>query len=475
MDIEEASVPFDIDRPLTEEELKQNIEYNKADVDATERLFHARKNYLYSKVRLGRQVGLKGYESLRLTNGKLSARYLNAKPIKRNDERDFKYPDTLNKENIDDKILQFFNQMWDKSIPSDKLFKSKLKIRDDKNDMDIIYGFGGVHGATPNYIGESTEDRVLLLYDVSSLYPSLMIEYDLLSRNVPNPEEFEIIYKNRFKAKREGDKETSDDLKLILNTSYGITLNKYSDMFDPRQGRMICIYGQLLLTDLKVGMEKVCPTIKVLNFNTDGILFELDKTDFSNIAKVFKEWENRTRLNIEGEKIEKLIQKDVNNYIMVNDKGKVTVKGSMLRNYHGGSIENNSLQIVHKALGDKLLYDKDIRETIENCDDIHAFQMITVTGRTYKNTYHEIDGEMIEVQGVNRVYATNDDRYGTIYKYKQVENKDGEMVDRYDKIANIPENSIIDNKNELSIEDIDKEFYIDMATKRYEMFIRGDK
>ena len=41
--IVESSVPFDIDRPLTKEELEEVIEYCKHDVDATVRLYEERK------------------------------------------------------------------------------------------------------------------------------------------------------------------------------------------------------------------------------------------------------------------------------------------------------------------------------------------------------------------------------------------------------------------------------------------------
>ena len=68
MNIEESSISFDIDRPLTPEEVEEIRLYNRADVDATERVFHARKsNYLRPKVEVGKMIGLSGQESLRLT------------------------------------------------------------------------------------------------------------------------------------------------------------------------------------------------------------------------------------------------------------------------------------------------------------------------------------------------------------------------------------------------------------------------
>ena len=48
MNIEETQVDFDIDRPLTTEELKLTIQYCKFDVQATEKLCEIRKDYLLS-------------------------------------------------------------------------------------------------------------------------------------------------------------------------------------------------------------------------------------------------------------------------------------------------------------------------------------------------------------------------------------------------------------------------------------------
>ena len=50
MDIEESEVDFNIDRELTHEELELTIRYCKFDVDATEKLYHLRENYLMSKI-----------------------------------------------------------------------------------------------------------------------------------------------------------------------------------------------------------------------------------------------------------------------------------------------------------------------------------------------------------------------------------------------------------------------------------------
>ena len=66
--IEESQVDFDIDRPLTEEELQSTIFYCKWDVKATAKLLTLRKNYLDCKIQLGRMCGLADAKALYCTN-----------------------------------------------------------------------------------------------------------------------------------------------------------------------------------------------------------------------------------------------------------------------------------------------------------------------------------------------------------------------------------------------------------------------
>jgi hypothetical protein len=100
-----------------------------------------------------------------------------------------------------------------------------------------------------------------------------------------------------------------------------------------------------------------------------------------------------------------------------------------------------------------------VEETITNSHDIFEFQLIAKAGAKYKEAYHLVDGEKIPVQKVNRIYATSDIRYGKIYKVK-AEN------DMTAKIESLPEHCIIDNDNTLTIDKVDKTFYIDLAKKR---------
>ena len=56
------------------------------------------------------------------------------------------------------------------------------------------------------------------------------------------------------------------------------------------------------------------------------------------------------------------------------------------------------------------------------------------------------------------MYATKENRYGTLFL---IERKGG-----YRKIAGLPDHCIIDNDNHLTIDSVDRDWYIDLA-KRY--------
>lgn len=303
--------------------------------------------------------------------------------------------------------------------------------------------------------------RVLRNYDVASLYPSLMVKQGYTSRNIPDDKLFEQIYWDRLKAKNEGNKVISDTYKLILNTTYGCMLNPHNDLYDPLMGRSVCISGQLFLTDLVVGYLEQCKTIRIINLNTDGVLISVDDSELPKVHAVNAEWEARTGFTLEEDKVKKIVQKDVNNYIMVLMDGRVKTKGSYVSygiSSAGAWNVNNDYVIVKKAIIDYFVKDKPVEETILACNNIHEFQYIAKAGGKYSHVYHIVNGKKIQVQKVNRVYATKDWRMGTLYKVHA-------ETGRPTKIGGLPANCIIDNKNELTIEAVDKDHYIQKAKK----------
>lgn len=465
LDIVESEVDFSLGRHLTPEEIEQTTYYCKKDVDATEKLTDIRKDYLRTKVNLGKRAGIDEVKALSSTNAKLTALMLGAVKQEWNDGRDYVYPPNLDVSIIPQEILDFFNTIHDMSIPDEELFKTYLNI--DIGGMPCKYAWGGVHGSLTCHYEESTENRVTQNRDVSSLYPSLIELYNYLSRNVPNPQIFYDMRKDRLTAKDIGDKQTATDLKLPLNTVSGAQENQYNDLYDPLPTRSMRISGQLFLTVLAMKLLKSCKTIRLSNLNTDGLAYSVDKSELPIVDKICAEWEEQTKFELETDNISKIWIKDVNNLLFIDNKGKVKTVGGYLN--YGISVKgawsiNNNAIIVKKALVDYFVNGTPVEETINSSTDIFEFQIIAKAGSKYKEAYHLVDGEKVSVQKVNRVYATADERYGKIYKIK-AEN------DQNAKIEMLPEHCIIDNDNKLTINQVDKTFYIELANKRINDFL----
>jgi hypothetical protein len=175
----------------------------------------------------------------------------------------------------------------------------------------------------------------------------------------------------------------------------------------------------------------------------------------------------RTRFELEEDRIKRIVQKDVNNYVEIPYEGEPKIKGGYLVRGiapAGAFNINNNATIVAKAIVEHFVHGTPPAETINGCNDIFAFQLIAKAGSKYKEAYHMVDGKQEPVQKVNRVYATTDERYGKIYKVK-AEN------DSTAKIESLPEHCIIDNDNKLTIEAVDKSWYIELAQKRINDFL----
>lgn len=465
LSVEESTVPFDLDRPLTEEELKETVTYCMHDVDTTEKLVELRRDYLKNKVHIGKLAGLDDVRAMGMTNAKLTAALLKATKQPHDDERKYVYPEKLKREYIPQEIFDFFDKMYDPEISDKELFSGKQEFA--IGDCPGVVGYGGIHAAIPNYFFEETETRVIRNKDVASYYPHLMTLCGYTSRNIPSAETFENVLETRMKAKASGDKATANALKLVVNTTYGALLNQYNDLYDPLMGRSVCITGQLFLMELAQHLYQAIPGLKIVQLNTDGVMAECDVADLDKLNEICDEWQARTGFELEEDSVVKIAQKDVNNYVEVQPGGKAKSKGGYLVkgvSTVGAFNINNSCCIVATALKEYFVNGTPVEETINGCTDIFQFQIIAKAGMKYKEAYHVVDGTNEPVQKVNRVYATADQRYGKLFKVKA-------ETDATAKIEMLPEHCIIDNDNHLTIADVDRTFYIEMAKKRINDFL----
>ena len=509
MNIEETQVDFNIDRPLTPEELESTIFYCQWDVRATAKLLTLRKNYLQCKIDLGRMCGLTDAESVYLTNALLTAKYLGATKTPRTDGREYVFPENMRTDIIPTPILEFFKQITDLSIPDDILFKRKLEIV--IGGCPCTYAWGGVHGSLTQYHEKSTADRVIENRDVSSLYPSLLDLYNYISRNCADPDKYRKTKNERLDAKRRGDKKTANALKNPLNVCSGAMDQKTNPLYDPRNARSMRISGQLFLTELVIELLTECLTLKLLNFNTDGLMYSVDRSELPLVNDICARWEDNTKFELETDHIKEVWIKDVNNLMFIDDHGKIKTVGGYL-NYgiseKGAWKINNDHTIVKDAVIAYFAHGTPVEETIYHCSDIFKFQIIAKAGGGYKSVYrvpsdyedrkdrwikensykvpngvtkkgnpsyktikpkfkwYNYDGPCKEVQRVNRVYASVVPNMGTLVKVKP----DGTVG----KIGGLPDNCIIDNRNRLTLDDVDREWYVRLAKKYIEDYTGGN-
>lgn len=507
--IEETEVDFNVDHVLSESEKAQTTYYCKYDVDATEILFKLRQGYLDNKAAVGRKRGLTDRQAMYMTNAKLTSVYLQAqKPEKPwTDERDYQYPDKLLRQYIPQEVFDFFDKLHDPNIPNYLLFggydEQGVKHKGAALDFSIgeckcTIAYGGIHGAIPTYVEEATEGRSIRNKDVVSYYSHLMTiplskgqKYGFCSRNIPSPQVYVDTLEERVQAKKAGDKVTANALKLVLNTTYGTMLNgkdgvAFNDLYDPLMGRSVCITGQLLLLELSMHLVSECPTLKIIQLNTDGIMVSFDNSDEAKWQEITQEWQDRTGFELEEDFIQKIVQRDVNNYVEVPvGDGKPKVKGGALvrgiltnanidftkmglpawENMSGGAWNiNNNAVIVARAIQDYFVKGVDPEETIMASKNILDFQVIAKVGGKYSGCYQMVGEDKVPVQKVNRVYATADRRYGTIYKIHAVTGKDA-------KVPSLPVHCMVDNNNELAIDVVDRNWYLKLAQKNIREFL----
>lgn len=454
-DIQETSVPFDIDRKLTPEEIAMTIKYCKHDVMETFEVFLETQHEFESHMGLIKEFNL-DITNVSKTKVQMSAIILGARKQNRNDEFDITIPDTLSMGKyswIADWYLK-----WAKEERNYETMSLETTI----NGVMHTLGIGGLHGAVSKYYGEG----YYLMADVGSYYPAMMIEYKFLSRNVGNPKKYTVIRDERLVMKANKDPRQAPR-KIVLNGTFGASKDKFNNLYDPLQANNTCIAGQLLLIDL---LDKLDGKCELIQSNTDGILVKLyRKEDRQMIVDICEEWCKRTRMEMEYDDYTKVIQRDVNNYIIVpegelyDEKGKERFKrkGAVVKKL---SRLDNDLPIVNKAVVDWFIKGIPVKETILASDKLIDFQKITKITSKYEYGFH--NGEKIYSK-VQRCFASLDKNDGTLYKKKKDK-------DTLDKTASTPISCFIDNSditNKGIPVKLDRTWYINLALERINNFI----
>ena len=471
MDITESTVDFNIDHKWTKQEYKEMLYYCDKDVDALFPLFEARYDYFKTKYDLCVMSDIDPAVNVGLTNAKLCAKFLEATPQVWNDERDITIPDFIDLDLIDKGALEYYLKILDKTIPDDVYFKMKYEY--DLHGMPTVASQGGKHGAKRNYTYEETDNKTTIINcDFESLYPHLQAlpQYNYISRNCKDKQKYANTLAERLRLKHEGKKKEQVPRKLILNTTYGAGNDKWNPLYDPKGAHNTCIVGQLLISELTERLYRI-GDVELIQVNTDGTMIAIPTDKLPMYYDICSNFIKKCGINLEYDIIHKIVQRDVNNYLMLyGDKNalKIKAKGGCfsalpdIKINEDGSLETkykpnfqkNSLAIVSEALAKYLLFDISIEETINNETNIWKFQTVQHLGSTYQKCVQESPNGDIVLQKNNRIYAGKKPS-GKIIKVKY----DG----RRDSLSNCPTNPIVDNANKCTIDDINKDWYIRLA------------
>ena len=328
-------------------------------------------------------------------------------------------------------------------------------------------GLGGIHGALRRY---HQSGGCMMHVDVTSFYPTMMIEWGLLTRRTQKPELFKEIYNKRIELKKAGKKREQQPYKIILNSTFGISNDKYSKAYDPCKNREVCINGQLMLVMLLERLEGCC---KLIQSNTDGIIVSYAGYDKAKILEICKEWERVTHMSLEYDEITEIWQKDVNNYLVSYEGGSYEAKGSYVKY---DSDLGRDLAILNAAVRAGLIEGSEdaVINTINQCTDLGQFQKVFKMGSSYHYAYL---GEQPLSHRCFRLFAVTDGQ--TLYKQKQ-------QGGTKEKVADTPESSCIvygdlsdpelkdSNGEPFSLSRLDRSYYIAQALKRYREMLPAD-
>lgn len=482
INIKETEVDFDMDRLLTDEEKEKNIAYCMNDVLATEKRFEQNISMLLAKATIALMFDMDKTDLLQ-TNANLTAKLLGA--TKQEVRPDLTDPLELDKRlNINTKEIAeaYLNHEFELNE------KGKLNVSlnyTTEDGYEMVFGSGGVHGAVPSYI----HIGLFPMRDWGSLYPNTMVQFNLLSRNIPKYKlhRYSDLLKQRMDAKYSGEETANikgvevptwvmiNGIKLPLNTKFGASGAEFNGLYDPRNQFLVCATGQLIMTNM---YELIKGKAQFIQSNTDAHAYiPNSEADDKAIDEALDEFANKIGLTLDKDMFREIWQKDVNNYIAVQPNGKVKVKGAI--GLTGGM--KVSKAIVSNAFINYLVAGKDYKEFINECDELRQFQIITKTGWTFDRTVQrDINGNESEAQKVNRVFAVKDPSKAVeLFKVKE-----GQLVDieadefknnaSYTKgLANAPEYYTISNEaigEGITIDEVDKQYYIEQVEDTLELW-----
>ena len=423
------------DQRLLDSEIDDMIKYNENDVDATELLLNTVKDEVDLRLEVEKEWG---FDALSMSNIRIGEEILLRQSNLKGaalEEAKSKIRRVAKIENKDIILpfIQYSNPKL-KEVLLDVKNATCYPCKSDKKQKNYekkfvlsntcySIGEGGIHTINEPRIFKPTADQYIGHSDVTSMYPSLAIIYKWLPVHLGKDfwNVYESLYKERVIAKRNHDELKAKAFKFALNSPIGKMQNESSWAYDPLNAYKIRMNGQLILLMLVDRLLSI--NCKIVQVNTDGVVYIADKANRELINKFIHEVENITKLHFDSDDYESFYQYDVNNYFGIRkgysqsgDPSLIEKKGKFITEIG----LNNSMTpvVISKAVINYFLTKEPIDKFVKEDKNIRDFLMSQSVNREFKVEYGNKP-----VQRINRYYASNSGYYLMRVKDKMYETK----------------------------------------------------
>ena len=442
LSVEESSIPFDYDGEFTKAQIMEVIKYNHQDLKAELDLYNTRSTYFEGKDILVNEYGTE--QMHRYSNTTISANYL-----MNNDKLDKFTPDKPKIYGVPTKVDEFLNNSLEASPRVSKgdtpAIRQKLKANEWVNEVTsafgqvFTWGWGGLHSATGEiYLTKTGKQRVRYFpvdetdvqqWDVASMFPNIIIRDGLLGSKT---DKYKKLVEERLENKKKG-LAVAGAQKIVVNAVYGALYNLASRLDD---------YGTIIQT------------------NTDGIAFKpFATTTQSMLDELRTNWEDEFQLELEVTNFKRFIQRDVNNYVAVDEHDHIKTKGGTVgQSVHVNKLSKSGAIIIDKMVLNYLLDKTDPAITALKGElSDFTYTLVSQKGKTQTGRTVDENGKPLDNK-VNRVYAS----LNGVSLFKERVN--GTLA----KFSDAPEKMTVVNDDlaNYNVDDIDHGFYIDLANKK---------
>ena len=392
------------------------LSYNINDVNSTTELLNRCKGDIDLRLAIEDEYGIKALnkDGVNLGMEIIKCRYLQETGLTWADIKDLRSP--CDKVCLGEIIFPFIKftspdlqNMLDEIktlciAPNDREFERTFIIGGVQHTLSL----GGLHSVNEPEIFEPDADTVLADSDATSLYPTVLIAYNLYPQHL-GPE-FIKVYKairdERVAAKKAKNKLKDATLKLSINGLSGNLQSEFSWCYDPKTVvtlRLNCQLMMIMLLEILVSEG-----VQICQSNTDGILYMIKRDRLPHLKNKFEEWTNLTKIGLETEYFERFYQYAINDYVGVQE-GYSENKNPKLIKKKGLFIDSVSLgkgmapMIIPEAIN-KYFVDKiPIEETLYGCKDILKFCTYQKVNKKFQVLYGGIP-----IRHINRYYMSTD-------------------------------------------------------------------